>query len=131
MKKTDVTVFVCRTCDRDKAKWETPEAEGVGFLGQVRRLLRGDASVKVRAVACLGGCECNGTPNGCCSVGLAGKGRFGYVLNQFDPAQDGWKVLEFLRLYRLKPNGRIVCRDSDHYDQLTGHVATRVPPARD
>jgi predicted metal-binding protein len=126
-----ITVFVCRTCDRDPARMETLAAEGGGFGEVVRKLLKGMTNVRVRTVKCLGGCECYGdgtTVNGCCSVGLAGEGRFSYVLNRFDPAADGWKVPEFLRLYRKRPNGRIVCGESERADELRPHVAARVPP---
>jgi len=49
-------------------------------------------------------------------------------LNQLDPAKDGWKVLEFLRLYTKRRNGRIACAESDRRAEIAPHLATRVPP---
>ena len=127
-----IDVYVCITCDREARKVDTPEAEGRGFAAAVRKLLAAEQDVKVRSVKCLGGCECPkaGAVNGCCSVGFAGTGRFSYVFNLLKPEHDGWKVLEFLRLYRMRPNGRIACADSSRRAELAPHLATRVPPAR-
>jgi predicted metal-binding protein len=126
-----ITVFVCATCDRDPARRERPGAEGLGFLRAVRRLLRAEVDVQVKSVRCLGGCECPaaGAVNGCCSVGLAGPGRHSYVINKLDPAADGWKIREFIRLYRARRNGRIRCGESPQAGELRPHVATKVPPA--
>jgi predicted metal-binding protein len=127
--KSAVTVFVCTMCDRDPAKVEAPRAEGLAYLAHVKKLLRGQP-VKVCGVKCLGGCEANGTPNGCCSVGLAGEGRHSYVFNKLNPSTDDWKLLEFLKLYLRKPHGRIMCGESARADELRPHVATRVPPPK-
>ncbi|PZP38863.1 MAG: hypothetical protein DI585_06030 [Pseudomonas fluorescens] len=124
-----IKVFVCRSCDRDPARWEKEGAEGAGFLVQVRKLLKHFPDVEVKGMNCLGGCECSGMPNGCCSVGFASRGRFSYVFNQLKPDVDGWKVVELLKLYRKRGNGRIACADSEHNDALRPHVATRVPSA--
>lgn len=128
-----IDVYVCATCDRDPAKVETPQAgEGKRLHGVLKRLLAAEADVGVRSVKCLGGCECpkGGAANGCCSVGFSAPGRFSYVFNLLGPA-DGWKVVEFLRLYRMRPNGRIACKDSPRRAELGPHVLTRVPPPKE
>jgi len=127
-----IDVYVCATCDRDMRKVDTEMAEGRRFVAAVRRLLESEKDVRVRSVKCLGGCECpkNGAASGCCSIGFSSPGRFSYVFNLLKPESDGWKVLEFLRLYRMRPNGRIACGDSKHKATLGPHVLTRVPPPK-
>lgn len=125
--KNAATVFVCTMCDRDPTRMETPQAEGLAYLAQLKKLFK-DQPVKVCGVKCLGGCEANSTPNGCCSVGLVGEGRHSYVFNQLNPTTDDWKLLEFLERYFKRPPGRILCRESERGDELRPHVCTCVPP---
>jgi predicted metal-binding protein len=126
-----ITLYVCAVCDRNPTVADTPAAEGRIFYQQVQAHFAGHEGIRVKSVKCLGGCECNGTPNGCCSVALTSHGRHTYVLNQLNPAADVWKLDEFLRLYNARPNGRIWCRDSVHAEALRPHIATRVPPPED
>lgn len=125
-----ITVFVCRQCDRDPAVQDTPAAEGGAFLKKVKRLLLPMKDVVVKPVDCLGGCECGqtGQPNGCCSIGFAGEGRYSYVFNGLKPETDEWKIGELLRLYKQRKSGRITSVDSPHRAEIAPHIATRVPP---
>lgn len=125
-----ITVFVCRLCDRDPTVQDTVAAEGGAFLKQMKRVLAPMKDVVVKPVDCLGGCECSPEkqPNGCCSVGFAGEGRYSYVFNGLNPATDEWKVLQFLKLYKMRRSGRIACADSPHRTDIAPHLATRVPP---
>ncbi len=125
-----ITVFVCRLCDRDPAVQDTSAAEGGAFLKQMKHAFAPMKDVVVKPVDCLGGCEYGHTdkPNGCCSVGFAGEGRYSYVFNGFQPEGDAWKVLEFMKLYKKRRSGRIACADSEHRSQIAPHLATRVPP---
>ncbi|TKW60453.1 MAG: DUF1636 domain-containing protein [Blastochloris viridis] len=125
-----ITVFVCRLCDRDPAVQDTSAAEGGAFVKQMKRALAPMKDVVVKPVDCLGGCDYGfeGQPNGCCSVGLAGDGRYSYVLNGFNPETDEWKILEFVKLYKKRRNGRIACADSPRRSEIAPHLATRVPP---
>ena len=99
-------------------------------MKEVKALLAGAKDVQVKPVDCLGGCECSpdAALNGCCSVGFAGEGRYSYVFNRLKPDVDGWKVLEFLRLYKKRKSGRISCADSVQRAEIAPHLATRVPP---
>lgn len=126
-----ITLYVCRSCDTNPSKMETPEArKGRTFLRLLRKALASQADITLRPITCLGGCEHSGTPNGCCSVGLAATGRYSYVLNKLQPTTDVWKVLEFLRLYRKAPQGIIRSKNSPHAEYLRPHIATRVPPPK-
>ena len=80
------------------------------------------------ATNCLGGCECSaaqGAVNGCCSVGLTGEGKYGYVLNQLVPGEDDGKVEEFVRRYTARVDGKLGCGEEP---ELKRHIATRLPP---
>ncbi|TKW61091.1 MAG: DUF1636 domain-containing protein [Blastochloris viridis] len=126
-KKSLITLYVCAVCDRNPSRLDTAQAQGYLFLRKLRHVFKGENDIKLKSVKCLGGCECNGKPNGCCSVGLTSANRHSYVLNQLDPQKDIWKIIEFLRLYRAQKNGRIYCKHSIHADVLRPHVATRIP----
>lgn len=123
-----ITLFVCLRCDRDASRLGTAAAEGRKWFKQLKRLFAGRVEVKVASTNCLGGCECSvaaGEVNGCCSVGLLGKGRYGYVLNQLDPEHDMAKVEEFVRRYATHKDGRLKCAKEP---ELKRHIATRLPP---
>lgn len=128
-KKSAATVYVCTSCDRNPARLETPQAEGLAYLAQVKQLLKA-RPVEVCGVKCLGGCEAGGTPNGCCSIGLTASGKHSYVFNQLVPGADDSKLLELIELYFKRPNGRIHCSESPRADALRPHVTTCVPPAK-
>ncbi|HEX2859828.1 MAG TPA: DUF1636 family protein [Alphaproteobacteria bacterium] len=128
--KNAATVYVCTSCDRNPAQLETPQAEGFAYLAQVKQLLKNQPSLQVCGVKCLGGCEANGTPNGCCSIGLTATGKHSYVFNQLMPGTDDDKLLELIQLYFKRPNGRIHCSESPRADALRPHVTTCVPPPK-
>lgn len=123
-----ITLYVCLNCDRDPVRLHAPEAEGRGWFKTLKKALAGHEGVQVKSVNCLGGCECTskGVANGCCSVGLMAPGKFGFVLNQFLPGQDDGKIMEFLRRYAARKDGRLGCHDEP---DLNRHVATRLPAA--
>lgn len=127
--KPQATVFVCRGCDRLPAKQDGEDAEGAGFYRELKKLLA-PLPVQVRASGCMGGCDCGDglAENGCCTVGIGAKGKFGYVLNKFDPAVDGWKVVELVKLYLVGKRGRIKSKEHVRASEIRPHVATKLPP---
>ncbi len=107
----------------------TPEAMGRAWFKELKAKLDND-NVVVTGVNCLGGCDCltgGGAAAGCCSVGLMGEGRFSYVMNQFEPEKDELKLLELLRRYGLREDGKLSCGD---VPELVPHIATRLPPLK-
>lgn len=123
------TVFVCRGCDRLPAKQDSEAAEGAEFYRELKKLLR-PLPVTVRASGCMGGCDCGDgmAENGCCTVGIGSHGRFGYVLNKFDPARDGWKVMELVQLYLAGKRGKIASKEHPRAGEIRPHIATKLPP---
>lgn len=122
-----ITLFVCLNCDRETARIHAPDADGRGWFKNLKKALAGQDGVQVKSVNCLGGCECSvaeGDGNGCCSVGLVGSGKFGYVLNQLVPGMDDWKVLDFIKRYQRRKDGLLGCKD---VPELKRHIATRLP----
>jgi predicted metal-binding protein len=123
------TLYVCTQCDRNPAHHESKTAEGHAFYKTLTQHFAAQEHLHIKPIECLGGCECNGTPNGCCSIGITSAHGHAYVINQLNPAADIWKLEELLRLYAEHPQGRILSRNSPHTQALLPHIATRVPPA--
>lgn len=116
-------LVVCLNCDRDAARLHAPDAMGRAWFKALKSLLAG--RIEVMTTNCMGGCDCSGS-NGCCSVGLVGKGRFGYVLNKLEPGVDDGKVEELVRRYGARADGKLSCGDEP---ELLRHIATRLPPS--
>lgn len=122
-----VTLFVCLRCDRDAARFETAEAEGRGWFKILKQAFADNDGVQVRSTNCMGGCECSGMPNGCCSVGLVSEGKYGFVLNQLNPESDTAKLEILVQRYQESGDGRLKCGNEP---DLLRHIATRLPPLK-
>lgn len=125
-----ITVFVCVNCDRCGECADTDKAEGYAWLKSLKNLFRGRPEVQVKSVNCMGGCECSaaeGQDNGCCSVGLVGQGKFGYVLNQLVPVMDDAKVELLVERYLARKDGLLTPKGTDLTREVRRHIAARLP----
>jgi predicted metal-binding protein len=127
---TMITVFVCLKCDCCGDCVDTGKAEGYGWFKALKLRLQHMDNVQVKSVNCLGGCEysvAEGQDNGCCSVGLVGQGKFGYVLNQLVPGEDDDKVVLLVERYLARKDGLLTPKGTDLTREVRRHIATRLP----
>lgn len=121
--KTVTTVYICTTCDRRAALQDSAQAEdGKKLFKNMRALAqeKGDTSVKVRGVKCMGGCE------RACSVGINAPKKQAVLFVDMNPElpEDVWAVVKAHQKSRI---GRVLYKDLPEH--LHGRFLCRIPQA--
>lgn len=114
------TVYVCTVC---RAK-DDPEARpGKALLEAFDARLAAEdrAIVAAEPVECLGVCS---RP---CTVAMAARGKWTYVLGDFDTAADVDDLIESARRYTASENGLVPKKDRP--EAMRKGVISRTPPA--
>ncbi|MBG0809316.1 DUF1636 domain-containing protein [Methylosinus sp. H3A] len=114
------TVYVCTVC-RSKDDPEVRPGQALLEAFDARLTSEDRAIVAAEPVECLGVCS---RP---CTVAMAARGKWTYVLGDFDNADDVGDLIESARRYTASETGLVPKKDRP--DAMRKGVVSRTPPA--
>ena len=123
MNNSDVTLFICVSCNGvAKGPDGAPEKPGLLLLAAVGSCLSGSPAreLSVRPVECLSVCK---RP---CTVALAAKGKWTYVVGDLDHATDAGDVVAAALAFGASKDGIVPWRERPR--SFRKGVVSRVPP---
>jgi len=122
MSRPAATLFVCTTCrvptGPGEDQFTTP---GQGFARNLCEALAGEPGVDVVEVECLAVCK------RACTVGLAGPGKWTYVIGDLSEAIIASEVVPAVRAYAASSNGIVAWKERPV--SFRKGVIARIPPA--
>jgi predicted metal-binding protein len=111
------TAFICITC-----RGTGDDRPGAALLEAVEPRLR-DAGIVVTAVECLSVCK---RP---CTIALAARGKWTYVIGDLDPLADVNNVVSMARSYDATTDGIVPWRERPA--PIRKGTGARIPPVQD
>jgi predicted metal-binding protein len=120
LSQPETTVYVCTVC-RSKDDPEVRPGQALLEAFDARLTPEDRAFLSAESVECLGVCT---RP---CTVALAARGKWTYVLGDFDSAADVDDLVESARRYAASENGLVPKKDRP--EAMRRGVVSRTPPA--
>lgn len=120
MSEPEATVYVCTVC-RSKDDPELRPGQALLEAFDARLTPEDRAFLSAESVECLGVCT---RP---CTVALAARGKWTYVLGDFDSVVDVDDLVESARRYAASENGLVPKKDRP--EAMRRGVVSRTPPA--
>lgn len=120
MSQPETTVYVCTVC-RSKDDPELRPGQALLEAFDARLTPEDRAFLSAESVECLGVCT---RP---CTVALAARGKWTYVLGDFDSVVDVDDLVESARRYAASENGLVPKKDRP--EAMRRGVVSRTPPA--
>lgn len=118
-----VELIVCSTCGSAERDAEG-RTRGEQLLARVQDAARAALGIRASSVRCLWACAQR------CTVHVRARGRFGYVLGQFEPSDEAAQALvDYAKLYAETADGAVPFKRWP--TALRGHFVCRIPVPND